>query len=44
MCQESSQADALAKQYGAAKVLIHYVGKSVVKSGLIDRVESSLVL
>lgn len=30
------------KQYGGSKVLIHYGGGSVVKSGLLDRVKASL--
>ena len=32
-----NQAGELVKAYGAKKVLIHYGGKSAVKSGLIDR-------
>ncbi len=32
----------LLKEYGAKKALIHYGGKSAVKSGLIDRVKNSL--
>ncbi|MCC8165379.1 MAG: iron-containing alcohol dehydrogenase, partial [Planctomycetes bacterium] len=30
------------KQFGGSKVLIHYGGGSVVKSGLLDRVKKSL--
>ena len=37
-----NQAGELVKAYGAKKVLIHYGGKSAVKSGLIDRVKASL--
>lgn len=33
---------ALAAEQGAAKVLIHYGGKSAVRSGLLDRVKASL--
>lgn len=32
----------LVKAYGGTKVLIHYGGKSAVRSGLIDRVKASL--
>ena len=32
----------LVKQFGGSKVLIHYGGGSVVKSGLLDRVKKSL--
>lgn len=32
----------LAKKYGAKRVLLHYGGGSVVKSGLLDRVKASL--
>ncbi len=32
----------LVKKYGGTKVLIHYGGKSAIKSGLIDRVRASL--
>ena len=38
---ELSTADML-KKYGAAKVLIHYGGGSVVKSGLLQRVEDNM--
>lgn len=37
-----AQAGALAKSYGAHKVLLHYGGKSALKSGLVDRVKASL--
>ena len=37
-----SQAGALVKRFGGAKVLIHYGGGSVVRSGLLDRVKASL--
>lgn len=37
-----SQAGELVKEQGATKVLIHYGGGSVVRSGLLDRVEASL--
>jgi len=30
------------KQFGGTKVLIHYGGGSVIKSGLMDRVKASL--
>ncbi|MDO4178202.1 MAG: iron-containing alcohol dehydrogenase [Phascolarctobacterium sp.] len=36
------QVGSLCKQYGARKVLIHYGGGSAVRSGLIDRVKTSL--
>ena len=36
------QAGALCKEFGAAKVLIHYGGGSAVRSGLIDQVKASL--
>lgn len=32
----------LIREYGAQKVLIHYGGKSAVKSGLLDRVKTVL--
>lgn len=35
-------AGALVKRFGGAKVLIHYGGGSVVRSGLLDRVKASL--
>ncbi|MBP5283028.1 MAG: iron-containing alcohol dehydrogenase, partial [Lachnospiraceae bacterium] len=37
-----SQAGSLVKQFGGSKVLIHYGGGSVVRSGLLDRVKKSL--
>ncbi|MCR5477874.1 MAG: iron-containing alcohol dehydrogenase [Lachnospiraceae bacterium] len=37
-----SQAGALVKRFGGSKVLIHYGGGSVVRSGLLDRVKASL--
>ena len=37
-----SQAGALVKRFGGSKVLIHYGGGSVVRSGLLDRVKKSL--
>ena len=33
---------ALVKRFGGKKVLIHYGGGSVVRSGLLDRVKASL--
>ena len=36
------QAGALVKRFGGSKVLIHYGGGSVVRSGLLDRVKASL--
>ena len=36
------QAGNLIKQFGGSKVLIHFGGGSVVRSGLLDRVKSSL--
>ena len=36
------QAGGMVKRFGGSKVLIHYGGGSAVKSGLIDRVKSSL--
>lgn len=33
----------LAKQFGATKVLLHYGGGSVIKSGLLERVKASLI-
>ncbi|MBP5732745.1 MAG: iron-containing alcohol dehydrogenase [Lachnospiraceae bacterium] len=36
------QAGSLIKQFGGSKVLIHYGGGSVVRSGLLDRVKQSL--
>ena len=37
-----NQAGALVKRFGGSKVLIHYGGGSVVRSGLLDRVKASL--
>ena len=37
-----SQAGALVKRFGGSRVLIHYGGGSVVRSGLLDRVKASL--
>ena len=37
-----SQAGELVKKFGGSKVLIHYGGGSVVRSGLLDRVKASL--
>ena len=37
-----NQAGALVKKFGGTKVLIHYGGGSVVRSGLLDRVKASL--
>lgn len=36
------KAGALVKQYGGTKVLLHYGGGSVVRSGLLDRIKASL--
>ncbi|MBQ4014802.1 MAG: iron-containing alcohol dehydrogenase, partial [Treponema sp.] len=36
------EAGALAKRFGASKVLVHFGGKSAKASGLLDRVEESL--
>ncbi|MBR1780918.1 MAG: iron-containing alcohol dehydrogenase [Oscillospiraceae bacterium] len=36
------QIGTLAQEYGATKVLIHYGGGSVVRSGLLDRVKAAL--
>ena len=36
------QAGELVKQFGGSKVLLHYGGGSVVRSGLLDRVKKSL--
>ena len=35
-------AGALVKRFGGTKVLLHYGGGSVVRSGLLDRVKASL--
>ena len=37
-----NEAGTLVKRFGGSKVLIHYGGGSVVKSGLLDRVKASL--
>ena len=37
-----SQAGTLVRRFGGTKVLIHYGGGSALRSGLIDRVKSSL--
>ena len=37
-----NQAGSLVKRFGGGKVLIHYGGGSVVRSGLLDRVKASL--
>ena len=37
-----NQAGAMVKRFGGSRVLIHYGGGSAIRSGLIDRVESSL--
>jgi len=37
-----NNAGALVKEFGGSKVLIHFGGGSVVKSGLLDRVKTSL--
>ena len=37
-----AQAGALVRRFGGTKVLIHYGGGSVVRSGLLDRVKTSL--
>ena len=36
------QTGALVKRFGGRKVLLHYGGGSVVRSGLLDRVSASL--
>ena len=37
-----SQAGSLVKEFGGSKVLLHFGGGSVVKSGLLGRVKNSL--
>ena len=37
-----SQAGSLVKRFGGSRVLIHYGGGSVIRSGLLDRVKASL--
>ena len=39
---EEAKAGELVKRFGGSKVLIHFGGGSVVKSGLLDRVKKSL--
>lgn len=39
---EEARAGELVKRFGGSKVLIHYGGGSVVRSGLLDRVKKSL--
>ena len=39
---EEKNVGKLAKDFGAKKVLIHYGGGSAVRSGLIDRIKTSL--
>ena len=39
---EENNTGALIKRFGGSRVLIHYGGGSVVRSGLLDRVKSSL--
>ena len=36
--ESEEQVAALVKQYGGTKVLVHYGGKSAVKSGLLDKI------
>ena len=40
--ERENEAGALVKRFGGTRVLIHYGGGSVVKSGLLDRVKASL--
>lgn len=40
--EEENNAGAYVKRFGGTKVLIHYGGGSVVRSGLLDRVKASL--
>ena len=40
--EEENQAGKYVKRFGGSKVLIHYGGGSVVRSGLLDRVKKSL--
>ena len=37
-----SQTGALVKAFGGQKVLLHYGGGSVVRSGLLDKIKASL--
>lgn len=39
---KEESAGALVKKYGGTKVLIHYGGGSIIKSGLLERVQNSL--
>ncbi len=39
---EENQTGEICKKHGATKVLIHYGGKSAIKSGLLSRVQESL--
>ena len=36
--KSEEQVAALVKKYGGTKVLVHYGGKSAVKSGLLDKI------
>ena len=40
--ETENQAGALVRRFGGSRVLLHYGGGSAVRSGLIDRVQSSL--
>jgi hypothetical protein len=40
--QRENEAGKLVKRFGGTRVLIHYGGGSVIKSGLLDRVKTSL--
>ncbi len=40
--ESEEQAGKMVKKFGGTKVLIHYGGGSVVRSGLLDRVKNSL--
>ena len=39
---QEENAGALVKKHGGSKVLLHFGGGSVIKSGLLDRVKASL--
>ena len=39
---KETEVGTLVKRFGGSKVLIHYGGGSVVRSGLLDRVKASL--
>ena len=41
--ERENEAGKLVKRFGGTKVLIHFGGGSVVKSGLLDRVKTSLI-